>query len=337
VSSGLTQSSGAAARVLFAEQFCLPPVELEVDPPFPSSLLPGQSATLRIRAQRSDLTDPVVSHQPGVHLEFTGLSGTMGAASGTTGLDGAFSTTASLPAAGDFEVTVVARAGANGPELDRLTVRAPRGGTGSVVVDQAVSEVVVSAEACAGRDGEGCVIHFDSDRDFLDGLGAFGEGVGASVTREGTPGFYEGNSASSSADATLTSDVNTTGAPLEVVATGSAGGAAQRTLGATPSAHAAYSSQASVFLRFRVIGESLPYSIEGSGEAIATADAGTGNFVLYSVAPSFQFIKQVQSGSFDGTGTLAPGTYELGTGATCAADEPATCDASFSVTFRVGP
>jgi Subtilase family len=133
-----------AARDLFAEEFCLPPVELEVDPPFPASLTPGQSAQLRIRARRTDLSDPTVSQQPGVHLDFQLDSGAMGAPSGTTGLDGTFSTSAGLGPTGGFEVEVIARAGPGGPELDRLTVTAAR--AGPVTLMEGQTFLVANAE-----------------------------------------------------------------------------------------------------------------------------------------------------------------------------------------------
>src|SRR5688572_26081547 len=108
---GPLYQGNVGARDLFAEEFCLPQVEIEADPPFPTSLNPGQTEQLRIRARNPDLTDPTVSHLPGVHLDFTLISGTMGATSGTTGIDGAFSTSASLGPTGNFEVEVTARAG----------------------------------------------------------------------------------------------------------------------------------------------------------------------------------------------------------------------------------
>jgi hypothetical protein len=81
------------------------------------------------------------------------------------------------------------------------------------------------------------------------------------------------------------------------------------TFGANPSAHADYPSQAGVFARFRVVGDSVAYSVEGMGDATVTADTGAGNFVLYRVTP-FQFVENIVDGSFDASGTLPPGTYD---------------------------
>ena len=81
-----------------------------------------------------------------MHLDFALTSGTLGAASGATGVDGAFSTTASLGASGDFEVEVIARAGSGGPELDRMTVTAARG-SGPVTFMEGETFLVANAEA----------------------------------------------------------------------------------------------------------------------------------------------------------------------------------------------
>jgi hypothetical protein len=146
---GPLYGGGIAERDLFAEQFCLPPVEIETDPSFPSLLNPGQSATLRIRARRTDLSDPAVSHQPGVHLEFRRVSGTVSPTFGTTGIDGTFSTTASLEATGDLEFVITAHAGGpTGPVLDQITVTAARG-SGPFRIMEGETFLVANAEADA--------------------------------------------------------------------------------------------------------------------------------------------------------------------------------------------
>jgi hypothetical protein len=193
------------------------------------------------------------------------------------------------------------------------------------------------AEACAGRDGEGCTIESREAEGELAAFGSFSDGGGATYTENGTPGFYEGNSATASANATQSSQIQQVSAAPEVVANGSAGGSAQRTLGANASAHADYSSQASVFMRFTVSNASVPWSAQGTGSSTVTADTGVGNFVLYRTSPSFLFIQNIQDQNFNVNGTLAPGTYEMGSGASCAADEPASCTASYSVTFDIDP
>ena len=144
--NGPLYAGDVAARDTFDEQYCLPPVEITVDPAFPGTLQPGGSAPLRIVARRSDLADPTVSQQPGVHLDFVPASGSVGAITGTTGADGAFATTGSLGPSGDFSVEVIARAGDGGPELDRLTVTAARG-AGPVVLGTGSTFLVANAEA----------------------------------------------------------------------------------------------------------------------------------------------------------------------------------------------
>ena len=111
----------------------MPPVEIVVDPAFPSSVQAGVATNLRVLARRTDLTDATVRQQPGVRLEYTVTGGNVGAVTGVTGQDGAFSTTATLVSpANELEIEIIARAGAGGPELDRLTVMATRAGLGNI-------------------------------------------------------------------------------------------------------------------------------------------------------------------------------------------------------------
>ena len=334
--NGPLYTGDAAARDTFDAQYCLPPVELTVDPAFPGTLQPGQTAQLRVVARRTDLTDPASSQQPGVHLDLAQSSGTLGAVTGTTGQDGAFATTAGLGPSGGFEAVVIARAGAGGPELDRVTVSASRQGAGRITGVAVSAEVRAYAEACAGRDGEGCTVESKQQRSDLTTFGAFSGSAGAAEDEQGTDGFYAGNSASADSSAAQTSELRSVAGPPEIVASGSSGGTALRTFGEVESAHAAYNGNSSVFMRFTVVDAAVPYAAAGTVDANG---AGTANalFSLYRTSNGFQEIARAEDGDFEVSGTLPPGTYEMGTGASCSSDRPGTCTASFDVSFDVDP
>ena len=263
--NGPLYAGDTTARDTFNEQHCVPPVEIVADPAFPSTVQPGFANNLRIVARRTDLTDPTVRQQPGVRLEYTVTGGNVGAVTGVTGQDGSFSTTATLVSPADeLEIEVVARAGAGGPELDRLTVVATRPSSGNVSIAMVRSSFSAYAEACAGRDGEGCTIENREQEGELATFGPFSGSGGATYTENGTPGFYDGNSATASANATQSSTIKAVAADPEVVANGSAGGSSQLTQGANASVWAAFQSQVGVFMRFTVSGGSVNYSAQGT-------------------------------------------------------------------------
>ena len=79
------------------------------------------------------------------------------------------------------------------------------------------------AEACAGRDGEGCTIESKEDEDELASFGSFSDSGSASEDEQGTAGFYEGNFASATANATQSSTIQAVAADPEIVANGSQG------------------------------------------------------------------------------------------------------------------
>ena len=91
--AGPRYAGDLTVRDNFLEEICLPPVQIEADPPFAATLRRA-APPLRIVARRTDIADPVVAEQPGVRLEFSATGGTVGAATGVTGADGSFSTTA---------------------------------------------------------------------------------------------------------------------------------------------------------------------------------------------------------------------------------------------------
>ena len=71
----------------------------------------------------------------------------MGAATGLTGADGSFTTTATLASpATQIDIQVIARAGAGGPELDRINFTA-FAGSGPVTVGDGYAFLVANAEA----------------------------------------------------------------------------------------------------------------------------------------------------------------------------------------------
>jgi hypothetical protein len=323
--NGPLYAGDTAARDVFNEQYCLPPVEIVVDPTFPSTLQPGAATNLRILARRTDLTDATVKQQPGVRLEYTVTGGNVGAVTGLTGQDGAFSTTATLVSPADeVEIEVVARAGQGGPELDRLTVVATRPASGQVSITSVSSSFTALADACIVECGS------DDDRGSSTAFGPFSGSGSASMSRTGS-GFYDGNSASASADASQSSQIQAFAADPEIVASGSASGSAQRTFGANAAAHAAYSGQAGAGMRFRVLSGSVPWSAQGTLNGVGSI------FYIFRHGGGGQFVARVQNQNVALSGALPPGDYEMASGASCSDDKPSSCTSSYSITFDIDP
>jgi hypothetical protein len=198
------------------------------------------------------------------------------------------------------------------------------------------AEVRAYAEACAGRDGEGCTIEHKEQRRDLATFGTFSGSAAAAEDEQGTAGFYEGNSASASSDASQSSELAAVAEAPEIVASGSAGGTATRTFGAQQSAHAAYNGHSSVFMRFTVVGAAVPYAAQGT-LATGSPSSGNGSFILYRTSGGFQQIERFDNRAFSVSGVLSPGTYEMGSGASCTADQPSVCTASFDLSFDIDP
>ena len=145
--AGPRYTGDLTARDVFLEQRCLPPVEIDADPPFPATVQPGVSTPLRIVAKRPDIADPIAAEQPGVRLELSATGGTVANTTGLTGADGSFTTSATLVSpASRLDVTIIARAGLGGRELDRITVSATPG-TGPITVGDGYAFLVANAEA----------------------------------------------------------------------------------------------------------------------------------------------------------------------------------------------
>jgi Subtilase family len=310
-----------AARDTFAEQYCLPPVEIVVDPAFPSTVQPGVATSLRIVARRTDLTDPTVRQQPGVRLEYAVTGGNVGAVTGVTGQDGAFSTTATLvPPAEELEIEVIARAGEGGPELDRLTVVANRPASGQVSITSVRSNATAVTTACVGECTE------DREEQVLETFGPFSGSAGASSSKSGS-GIFEGHSSSASANASQESQINAIAAAPEIVASGSASGSGQE----TSQGSASYSGQAGAAMRFRVLSGTVQWSAQGSS-------SGTGTiFFIFRHGAGGGFAAFVQNQNVDTSGTLGPGDYEMAAGSSCTADTPSSCTSSYSINFDIDP
>jgi hypothetical protein len=296
--NGPLYAGDVAARDTSDAQFCLPPVQIDVDPAFPASLNPGQSAQLRIVARRSDLSDATVSQQPGVHLDFSQTSGTLGAVDGTTGQDGAFATTASLGPTGGFEVEVIARAGVGGPELDRLTVTATRG-SGPLTSVEAHNFLVANAEA----DDD---VKDSDDPSYSDSVSAADKDATASATLSSAFGQSAGGF-------TFTGVAN-------VSASDDGGG-----------------GDASAFMTRRfVINETLPFRLratldgQDAEETVGVISLGATN----AQNPPFK-LSTFETKSF--SGQLAPGDYTLAAEVDCSpGNEGGPCSGSFDVDLDAG-
>ena len=119
--TGPHYTGDVTARDNFAKDHCLPTVALFTDPAFPGSVSPGQATQLRIVALDTGM-DPAAAELPGVRLEISAVGGTVGAATGVTGPDGSFTTTATLVSpATQIDIQVIARAGAGGPSSTAST------------------------------------------------------------------------------------------------------------------------------------------------------------------------------------------------------------------------
>ncbi len=148
--------------------------------------------------------------------------------------------------------------------------------------------------------------------------------------------FYEGNSASADSSATQSSELSAPAGPPEIVASGSSAGTTVRTFGAQQAAWSAVSGHSSVFMRFTVVGTAVPYAAEGTLFS-GSPGAGNGSFILYRTSGGFQQIERADNQAFSVSGTLPPGTYEMGSGASCSSDQPVSCTASFDISFDVDP
>jgi hypothetical protein len=287
----------AGARDTFAEQFCLPQVQLEVDPAFPGTLQPNQSQPLRIVARNQALlAHPSASHLPGVHLDFNLVSGTLSAVDGTTGIDGAFSTDASLGPTGGFEVEVIARAGAGGPELDRLTVTATRG-TGPVTFMEGETFLVANAEADADvKDNE--------EINYSDSVSAADKDATASASL--TSALQQGSSGP-----TFTGSATVTASD-----TGGGGDAS-----------------ASLTRRF-VVAEGMAYRIRANLQG-GNAEDTFGRVSLAFTGAANPFFNRNTFGSDDVNGFLAEGDFTLTAEVGCVPPRPdgGTCTGSMSFTL----
>ena len=114
-----------------------------------SARVAGAPTPLRVTATNLDISDVIDRVLPGVRLEFNVTGARVSALSGvgTTGADGSFSTFATLVApANQIQVEIIARAGAGGPELDRVTVSA-NVGSGSITIGDGEAFLFANAEA----------------------------------------------------------------------------------------------------------------------------------------------------------------------------------------------
>jgi hypothetical protein len=275
---GPNYGGDTAARDLFAEQFCLPPVEIAADPAFPSTLSPGHSEPLRIVARRSDLlSHPAVSHQPGVHLDFNLVSGTLGAVEGTTGVDGAFTTNASLGPSGGFEVEVIARAGDTGPELDRVTITAARG-AGPIQVLEGETFLVANAEADSDVKENEAVDYADSvsaaDKDATASASLSSAltqtGGGISFTGSGTAAASDGGGGGDASSYLVRRFVVTEEVVYRLKAT-LQGGSAEDTFGRVS---LGFTGAPAAFFNHTTFGNKEVTSFLGAGDFTLTAEVG---------------------------------------------------------------
>jgi hypothetical protein len=112
---------------------------------------------------------------------------------------------------------------------------------------------------------------------------------------------------------------------VEVTGSGSSGGSGERTANAS----ASFSGQAGIGFKVTVSGAAVPYRAEGT-----LTGPGTIFYIFKSGAGPF--VELVQNQTYDRSGTLAPGTYEIAMGASCSADQPATCSNAYDSSLILG-
>jgi hypothetical protein len=354
---GPRYEGGRAPRDQFAAEYCLPPVDIQADPAFPPALGVGASTTLRVRALRTDLTGAGASQLSGVRLEYAVSGGGLSAVTGTTGEDGTHSVTVTRTAQNaDVIVTVVARAGEGGPQLDQLVVRAGGGASVSLVQRSTSSDSSCSASAPSEPSFVGDSV---SDRQHFDELTTGGVSANTSAAT-GISGKY--GSATCSGSASIATML-TTGTSLALDVDGSAtasGTAAQE--GDMGTSQGSGSAGGGTMIYFRVEGAALPYTaagtftsgIGGSGGAMHTGAVQFG--LLGSNGSVSPIIAYDRTGDHETpatvpttvsrSGVLQPGTYQLSVSIQCQAsgfDMPgwsgrtASCSSDGDFELAVGP
>jgi len=297
--AGPRYAGDLTARDTFLQQRCLPPVQIAADPGFPGTVQPGVATTLRIAARRPDIGDPVAAQQPGVRLELTATGGTVANATGTTGADGTFSTTATLVSpASQLDVEVVARAGQGGPELDRFTVSATPG-TGPISIGDGTAFLVANAEGA------------DDVKEFFD------------------PNF-SGSVSAADKDATAS---GTASSSLQVTSTGMefSGNA---TISATDDGGG---GDASVYIaRLFTVADEMPFKLVVNLAGNGFANGETAGVLQLGREGLPTSVSRTTPGSQTFTGVLE-GEYELVAEVDCSpGNAGGTCTGSFSYTLEIG-
>jgi hypothetical protein len=298
--AGPRYAGDLTARDVFLQQRCLPPVEIAVDPAFPATVQPGAPNGLRVVARRTDIADPVAAEQPGVRLEFNVTGGTTSVASGVTGADGTFSTSATLVSpASQISIEIIARAGQGGPELDRTTVSATAG-TGPITVGDGSAFLVANAESADE-------VHDIADPNFSDSVSAADKDATASAT------------GSSSLQVTSTGMEFTGNASIQASDDGGGGDASVR------------------IERHFAFADSMPYRLTLTLGGTGFGDQTSGAVQLWTENALNPFFSRTTTGSQTTTGNWQ-GEFYIVADVGCSPPRPdgGTCTANFSYTLEVG-
>jgi hypothetical protein len=274
-------------------------VALFTDPAFPGSVSPNQPTQLRIVALDTGI-DPAVAELPGVRLEISAVGGTVGAATGVTGADGSFTTTATLVSpATQIDIQVIARAGAGGPELDRINFTA-FAGSGPVTVGDGYAFLVANAEAADE-------VIDSHDPNFSD--------TASAADKDAT------------ASSTATTALQLSSGGMEF--TGSANISASDDGGG---------GDASAFVsREFTLTQGLPYHLDATLGGSVFGNTTVGVISLRRASAQNPFYTRTTAGSDSFTGFMGAGTYEIEIEVDCSPDNAGgTCTGNWSFKLEIG-
>jgi hypothetical protein len=312
-------TGSASMRDQFDEQRCLPPMDIQVN--LATSIAPDVDTPLGIHLQRTDTAAP----QAGVRLELSVSGGTIGAVTGTTDPSGDFSTSARIVSPStSVTVDITARAGAGGPILATKRVTA--------FTNAGPHVELISRSASGSGSGTATVGQLDGTQKTVDDahVQSAPPGTLTSFSGSGSAGGSAsntfGDNASFSAGGSVDLAIQTsTGTPLSVISGGSCSAETSITkVTDRNEVSASASGGGSFLLSFKVVGGSLHYDLSGSSTENRTQIRELSTFTV------------VVTGS--GTGTLAPGTYDVSSAALCSAGGGGAHDSqSYSMSLRLTP
>jgi hypothetical protein len=213
-------------------------------------------------------------------------------------------------AAKPLTITIVARAGQNGPILASTTVTATSGQTSVQLTSREVATVASGTATVGQQDGSQQTVNdTHSQVAPTDTFGPFSGAASAAGTASNSLGDRASFRGAATVDESIT---NTPGTPLSLRSDGACNDSIQITQVTFPNeVSASIQSGADVLLRFKVVGAPLHYDM-------SSTSSGTEQRALLQDLSDFSTIAV---GDGNATGTLDPGSYAVSDAALCASDE----------------